>query len=71
MLRQSAREIIEQNLTIQWGTGDLRPRGITDDFCQLLKKSGCNYVNLSIESGSDVMLKRLKRDILLTRSGNP
>jgi hypothetical protein len=55
------REIMDRQLNIRWGTGDLRPMGITDDFCRLLRESGCSYVNLSIESGSDKMLKRMKR----------
>ena len=55
------QEIIARKLNIQWGTGDLRPMGITDEFCQLLRGSGCAYANVSIESGSDEMLKRMKR----------
>ncbi len=55
------REIIARKLAIRWGTGDLRPLGITDEFCQLLRDSGCSYANLSIESGSDRMLQRMKR----------
>jgi hypothetical protein len=55
------RELIQRELTVRWGTGDLRPMGITGDFCQLLRESGCGYVNLSIESGSDEMLKRMRR----------
>lgn len=45
----------------QWGTGDLRPGGVTDDFCRLLQDSGCFYANLAIESASDAMLLRMKR----------
>ena len=35
--------------------------GVTDDFCQLMEASGCYYVNLSIESASEKMLKSMKR----------
>jgi radical SAM superfamily enzyme YgiQ (UPF0313 family) len=55
------REILRRSRNSRWGTGDLRPAGITDDFCRLLKDSGCRYVNLSIESGSDKMLARMRR----------
>ena len=55
------REIIARKVNVRWGTGDLRPMGITDEFCQLLKDSGCGYVNLSIESGSDKMLQCMRR----------
>lgn len=55
------REIIAHKLDIPWGTGDLRPKGITQDFCQLLKESGCAYLNLSVESGSERMLRDMQR----------
>lgn len=54
-------EIIRRRLDIRWGTGDLRPAGLTQDFVSLLRESGCDYVNLSIESGSDRMLQSMKR----------
>ncbi len=55
------QEIIDRKLKVRWGTGDLRPMGITGEFCSLLRDSGCDYVNLSIESGSDRMLKSMRR----------
>jgi radical SAM superfamily enzyme YgiQ (UPF0313 family) len=45
----------------RWGTGDLRPLGITPDFCRLLVDSGCYYASLDIESASDTMLARMGR----------
>jgi radical SAM superfamily enzyme YgiQ (UPF0313 family) len=35
--------------------------GVTDDFCRLMEESGCFYVNLSIESASQSMLRSMKR----------
>jgi radical SAM superfamily enzyme YgiQ (UPF0313 family) len=55
------KALIAEKADFQWGTGDLRPVGITDDFCQLMEESGCFYVNLSIESASAEMLKSMKR----------
>jgi radical SAM superfamily enzyme YgiQ (UPF0313 family) len=55
------REIIRRGVSVRWGTGDLRPLGVTDDFCRLMRESGCGFVNLSIESGSEKMLKRMQR----------
>jgi len=55
------REILARKLDVRWGTGDLRPMGISEDFCQLLRESGCAYANLSIESGSDAMLRGMRR----------
>jgi radical SAM superfamily enzyme YgiQ (UPF0313 family) len=55
------KAIIAQNVAFQWGTGDLRPVGVTEEFCRLMEASGCFYANLSIESASDKMLKSMKR----------
>ena len=55
------RALISKGIGIQWGTGDLKPIGITADFCQLMADSGCFYANLAIESASATMLKRMKR----------
>lgn len=59
--RGICEEIIRRNLNIRWGTGDMRPMGITPELCSLMRDSGVAYVNLSLESGSDEMLKRMKR----------
>jgi radical SAM superfamily enzyme YgiQ (UPF0313 family) len=53
--------LIENKADFQWGTGDLRPTGITHNFCRLMEASGCFSVNLSIESASEMMLKTMKR----------
>jgi radical SAM superfamily enzyme YgiQ (UPF0313 family) len=55
------KELIAQKAAFQWGTGDLRPVGITEDFCRMMEDSGCYYVNLAIESASKEMLKSMKR----------
>jgi len=59
------REILGRKLDIRWGTGDLRPMGgplgVSEEFCRLMRDSGCGYANLSIESGSDAMLQRMRR----------
>ena len=55
------RAKIAARADFQWGTGDLRPIGLTDDFCRLMEDSGCTYANLSVESASESMLKRMQR----------
>lgn len=55
------RTFISERLDFSWGTGDLKPIGITDDFCRLIVDSGCFYVNLAIESASTAMLQRMRR----------
>jgi radical SAM superfamily enzyme YgiQ (UPF0313 family) len=75
------RALRAAHLDFKWGTGDLKPIGVTDDFCALMKDSGCFYLNLAIESASDTMLQRMKRGYtvrqvresleVLSRSGIP
>jgi radical SAM superfamily enzyme YgiQ (UPF0313 family) len=60
------RAWISEGQGLNWGTGDLRPIGITNDFCRLMEESGCFYANLSVESASEVMLKRMKRGYSVT-----
>ena len=55
------RALIVENTGFLWGTGDLRPIGVTDAFCRLMEDSGCFSVNLSVESASESMLKSMKR----------
>jgi len=55
------REIIKQKLDIAWGTGSLKPVGLTDEVCALFKDSGCGYINLSVETASEKMLKQMRR----------
>jgi radical SAM superfamily enzyme YgiQ (UPF0313 family) len=53
--------LIQEKVDLQWGSGDIRPVGITDDFCRLMEESGCFYLNLAIESASPSMLKSMRR----------
>jgi hypothetical protein len=55
------RAFAKGRLDFQWGSGDIKPIGVTDEFCRLLEDSGCFYVNLAVESASDTMLRRMKR----------
>jgi hypothetical protein len=55
------RALVAKGTGLRWGTGDLKPVGITPDFCQLMADSGCFYANLAIESASQTMLERMKR----------
>ena len=61
------RALIAENADFQWGTGDLRPVGVNDDFCRLMEESGCFYANLSIESASEKMLRTMKRGYTVSR----
>lgn len=55
------QEIIDRNLDISWGTGTIKPLDVSDEVLGLFKKSGCAYLNLSVESASSKMLKQMRR----------
>jgi radical SAM superfamily enzyme YgiQ (UPF0313 family) len=55
------RAFIDARLDFSWGSGDLKPIGVSADFCRLLEDSNCFYVNLAIESASATMLRRMRR----------
>ncbi|HZW04760.1 MAG TPA: radical SAM protein [Anaerolineaceae bacterium] len=61
------RAFIDRGVDFQWGTGDLKPIGVTDEFCRLMRDSGCFYANLSVESASEAMLRRMKRGYSATQ----
>ena len=45
--------LITEKADFKWGTGDLRPAGITDDFCRLMEELQGFYANLAIELASE------------------
>ena len=55
------QEVIGRKLEVTWGTGTIKSHGVTDDVYRLFKKSGCGYLNLSVESASARMLKQMQR----------
>ena len=57
-------EILEefyQRLNIKW-VCDTRVDKLDKELLQIMKKSGCIRVKIGVESGSDEILKRVKRD---------
>jgi len=60
-----ARHLIERGFKNEW-SGDCRAnyfRNYDDNFLSLLKKSGCCEMIIGAESGSDRVLKMIKKDI--------
>ncbi|MEW6649198.1 MAG: radical SAM protein [Chloroflexota bacterium] len=53
--------ILSRKIELEWGTGDIKPLGLDDSFCRMMRASGCFYVNLAVESACDGMLSRMKR----------
>ncbi len=54
-------EIIRRSSNIRWSTIDLKPLGVTREFLDLLKTSGCASISLSADSASDKLLLSLHR----------
>jgi radical SAM superfamily enzyme YgiQ (UPF0313 family) len=54
-------EILARKLDVRWGTGALKPLKITDEFIQLMRAAGCDFINIAIESASSTMLKGMNR----------
>ncbi len=61
-LKRIAEEIIKNNLNIQWCTRANVQEEFKDiEFVKLLKKSGCASLYFGVESGSDRIMKLMKK----------
>jgi anaerobic magnesium-protoporphyrin IX monomethyl ester cyclase len=61
VLEQFARRVIESELEIRWITNLRFDPRLTIEACQLLRQSGCHYVNIGLESYNDRLLKLLRK----------
>jgi len=56
--------LIERGLDITWQLpSGTRSEAIDEEVCRLLYRSGCRYVNYAPESGSEEILKRIKKRV--------
>ncbi|MBU1671306.1 MAG: radical SAM protein [Actinobacteria bacterium] len=55
------RELVESRAGIMWTADSITPLGMTEKFCRLMKESGCAFLCLAAEHGSESMLKRMER----------
>lgn len=61
-------EIIERNLDITWGCPNgVRADRVDKDLLLLMKKAGCNMLSFGIESGSQEILKNIKKALALSK----
>lgn len=62
-----AKEMIEKDYNLRWEANiranNFAPKGADDECLKLLKRSGCYSLRMGAESGSDRVLKLLKKDI--------
>jgi len=59
-----ARKIIKRRLDVSWGFGS-RVDLVNEDMLRLFKRAGCGVFYMGIESGSDRIIKALKKGITL------
>jgi len=59
---QFCKAILDRKLNIKWGTNS-RTDTIDAEMLELMKSAGCDIIGLGIESGSDFILKNIKKNI--------
>lgn len=58
------RQIIDRKLDIVWDMGNgIRANTVDQEFFQLLKKAGCNFVGFGMEAGNEEILKKIKKGL--------
>jgi anaerobic magnesium-protoporphyrin IX monomethyl ester cyclase len=73
-LREVLRQIITEGMDITWcAPNGIRLDSLDEELVSLMKRSGCFQVNVGIESGSERVLKSIKKGLSLdaVREGVP
>jgi radical SAM superfamily enzyme YgiQ (UPF0313 family) len=60
------RELVRRNIRFPWNCM-FNPGVITEELADLMARSGCDLVELGSESGSDLILKNLKKDFTVSQ----
>lgn len=60
------KKLIEADFKIQWEC-NTRVNLIDEDLLMLMKKAGCNFIKIGIESGSEQVLKIMQKGITLSQ----
>lgn len=58
------KKLIDQKMGISWEC-NTRVNLIDEELLWLMKKAGCNFIKVGVESGSDKMLERMNKKITL------
>jgi len=61
--------IIEKNLRISWGC-ETRAGQVSPDLAKRMKRAGCEYCNIGVESGDDEVLRKMKKGITIDQVRN-
>ncbi|MFH1093346.1 MAG: radical SAM protein [Candidatus Omnitrophota bacterium] len=63
-VKQICTLLLSKNIRINWGC-ETRVDLLTDDLLKIMKKAGCSKILLGAESGSELTLKKIKKNITL------
>jgi hypothetical protein len=61
------QEILNRKLNIVW-SALARVNTVDREILRLMKKAGCSYISYGVESGSDITLKSLKKNITVAQA---
>ena len=65
-VKDICKEILKRRLNIKWMTPNgIRAGSVDTETLRLMKKAGCHYLYIGIESGSPRILQRIKKQITL------
>ena len=59
--------LIKRKINLLWGCS-ARINNLSEELLKKMKKSGCTQIDLGVESGSDAVLKRLKKGITIKQT---
>lgn len=66
-VKEFCQEIVKKNLKIRWGTNS-RVDTLDMEMAIMMKKAGCDIIGLGVESGSQEILKKMKKGINLIQA---
>lgn len=65
-IKDICESLIKNNIQIKW-ICESRIEGLDEGILELMKKAGCERIKIGVESGSDRILKRVKKNITKTQ----
>lgn len=61
--REVCELLVEKNMPIKWGGNARLDKFLTKDLLELMAKAGCHYLSFGLESGSNKVLKLMRKGI--------
>ena len=60
-LKELCKQILKENIRIKWGGNTRVDKNMTGEMFSLLYQSGCTYIKVGVESGSEKILKDMNK----------